>query len=69
MGLCRGSYGGQPAHRKDEPVQEALRTLTGQHPGGGCWKLTHRLRKNGLLINHKRTWRIYRAMGLPFPGG
>ena len=67
MGLCRGSYGGRPANGKDEPVQEALQTLSGRHPGWGFWKLHHRLRKNGLLINHKRTWRIYRAMGLHLP--
>ena len=63
--LCRGSYAGRPANGKDEPVQEALQALSGRHPGWGFWKLHHRLRKNGLTINHKRTWRICRAMGLP----
>ena len=67
VGLCRGSYGGRPANGKDEPVQEALRALSGRHPGWGFWKLHHRLRKNDLVINHKRTWRIYRAMGLHLP--
>jgi len=67
VGLCRGSYGGRPANEKDEPVREALRALSGRHPGWGFWKLHHRLRKNGLPINHKRTWRIYRAMGLHLP--
>ena len=67
MGLCRGSYNGRPANGKDEPVQEALQTLSGRHPGWGFWKLHHRLRKNSPLINHKRTWRIYRAMGLHLP--
>ena len=67
MGLCRGSYGGRPTNEKDEPVREALRALSGRHPGWGFWKLHHRLRKNGLTINHKRTWRIYRAMGLHLP--
>ena len=49
------------------PVQQALGALSGRHPGWGFWKLHHRLRKNGLLINHKRTWRIYRTMGLHLP--
>jgi putative transposase len=48
-------------------VQAALRTLTGRHPGWGFWKLHHRLRKNGLVINHKRTLRIYRALALNLP--
>ena len=66
-GPCRGSYGGRPANGKDEPVQEALRTLSERHPGWGFWKLHRCLRKNGLPINHKLTWRIYRAMGLHLP--
>jgi putative transposase len=53
--------------RNDEPVEQALRALTGRHPGWGFWKLHHRLRKNGLVINHKRTLRIYRAMALNLP--
>ena len=64
VGLARGSY----AHgRHDEPVQAALRALSGRHPGWGFWKLHHRLRKNGLVINHKRTLRIYRALALNLP--
>ena len=67
MGLCRGSYAGAPGNSKDEPVQEALRTLTGRHPGWNFWKLPHCLRRNGVVINHKRTWRICRTMGLHLP--
>ena len=67
VGLCRGSYGVRPANGKDEPVQQALGAWSGRHPGWGFWKLHHRLRKNGLVINHKRTWRIYRTMGLHLP--
>lgn len=67
VGLSRGSYGSRPANEKDEPVQEALWALSVRHPGWGFWKLHHRLRKNGLIINHKRTWRVYRAMGLHVP--
>ena len=65
--LCRGRYGGRPANGKDEPVQEALRALSGRYPGGGFWKLRHRLRKNRLPVNHKRTRRICRAIGLHLP--
>jgi putative transposase len=50
--------------RNEEPVQAALRALSGRHPGWGFWKLPHRLRKNGLVLNHKRTLRVYRA----YPG-
>ena len=35
-----------------------------RHPGWGFWKYHYRLRKNGLLVNHKRLWRIYQALRL-----
>jgi putative transposase len=67
VGLSRGSY--QPVVRgcNDELVQDALRVLSGRHPGWGFWKLHHRLRKNGLLTNYKRTLRICRALALNLP--
>ena len=67
MGFSRGSYQPVTRGRNDEPVQQALRALTGRHPGRGFWKLHHRLRKNGLVISHKRTLRIYRALALNLP--
>ncbi|RSK47194.1 IS3 family transposase [Hymenobacter rigui] len=67
MGLARGSYHLVAQGRHDEPVQAALQALSGRHPGWGFWKLHHRLRKNGLVINHKRTLRIYRALALNLP--
>jgi putative transposase len=67
VGLARASYHLVVQGRNDEPVQAALRALSGRHPGWGFWKLHHRLRKNGLVINHKRTLRIYRALALNLP--
>ena len=59
IGLSRGSYQPVLRGRNDEPVEQALRALSGRRPSWGFWKLYHRLRKNGLVINHKRTLRIY----------
>jgi putative transposase len=67
VGLARASYQPLVRGRNDESVQYALRALTGRHPGWRFWKLHHRLRKNGLIINHKRTLRIYRALALNLP--
>ena len=64
MGLSQGSYDRVALRRPDEFVQNALRTLTRQYPRWGFWKLHHQLRNNDLLINHKRTWRIYRTLEL-----
>lgn len=67
MMLARGSYHLVAHGRNDEPVQQALRALSGRHPGWGFRKLHHRLRKNGLVINHKRTLRLYWALALNLP--
>ena len=70
-GLARGSYGGggQEAKRAaaDGPVREALQALVERHRGWGFWKYHHRLRKNGVLVNHKRLWRRYQALGFLTP--
>lgn len=67
-GLARGSYGGGGTQEKrtlaDEPIRLALQALVARHPGWGFWKYPHRLRKNGLIINHQRLWRLYQALGL-----
>jgi len=67
-GLARGRYGGGGREAKqaaaDGPVREALQALVERHRGGGGWKHHHRLRKNGVLVNHKRRWRLYQALGL-----
>jgi putative transposase len=67
-GLARGSYGSGGKNAKqalvDEPVQQALQALVARHPGWGFWKYHHRLRKNGVLVNHKRLWRLYQALSL-----
>ncbi len=68
VGLARSGWGsgGKAATRAaaDEPVRAALQALVERHPGWGFWKYHHRLRKNGLVVNHKRLWRLYQALGL-----
>jgi putative transposase len=51
----------------DEPVIEALNGVVARHAGWGFWKCHERLRLDGHQWNHKRTWRIYRAMRLNLP--
>jgi putative transposase len=51
----------------DEPVIEALNGLVAKHGRWGFWKCHERLRLDGHQWNHKRTWRIYRAMRLNLP--
>lgn len=71
VGLARDSYDVPPGrgdHRRrqaaDEALVAALLALVKRHPGWGFWKYHHRLRKDGLLVNHKRLWRLYQAQRL-----
>lgn len=68
VGLARSGWGsgGKSVTRAaaDAPVRAALQALVERHPGWGFWKYHHRLRKNGRLVNHKRLWRLYQALGL-----
>ncbi len=56
--LARSSYarGGQATAQlaADAALLAALQALVARHPGWGFWKYQHRLRKNGLVVNHKR---------------
>lgn len=68
VGLARSSYGrggGAAAQAlADAPVTTVLQALVARHPGWGFWKHYYRLRKNGLVVNPKRLWRIYKTLGL-----
>jgi putative transposase len=44
---------------------EQLQQLSSQFPIEGFWKCYHRIRHQGMLINHKRLHRVYKQMGVP----
>lgn len=50
--------------KRDAPVIEALNDLIAKHSRWGFWMCFHRLRNLGHNWNHKRVWRIYKAMKL-----
>jgi putative transposase len=50
--------------KRDAPVIEALNDLIAKHNRWGFWMCFHRLRNLGHKWNHKRVWRIYKAMKL-----
>jgi len=67
VGLARRCYAARPASRRpaaDAPVLAALLALVKRHPGWGFWKYYYRLRKDGVVVNHKRLWRLYRTQRL-----
>jgi putative transposase len=67
-GLSRRAWyrgdGRERADKKDAPVIEALNKVVGEHPRWGFWMCYHRLRNLGHGWNHKRVWRVYKAMKL-----
>lgn len=48
-------------------MSSALNSLVGRWPRWGFWKCFNWLRAKGHEWNHKRVWRIYRAMKLNLP--
>ena len=64
VGLPRASYDYRPVARRDDELREQIRELANQRRRFGCPRIHLLLRREGLVINHKRTERIYREEGL-----
>ena len=47
-----------------EPLRRRPRELATEYPRYGYWRLYRKLRKEGVLANHKRVYRVYREEGL-----
>ena len=64
VGLPRASYDYRPVVRSDDDLREKIRELAHQRRRFGCPRIHLLLRREGLVINHKRTERLYREEGL-----
>jgi putative transposase len=65
IGLSRTSFCYKPVSKPDEEViRRRLRKLAETRRRFGCPRLHVMLRREGFMINHKRTERIYRQEGL-----
>lgn len=64
VGLSRSVAQYRPVARNDDAVIARMRTLATEHRRYGCPRLHAMLRREGLVVNHKRTERLYRAEGL-----
>lgn len=54
----------EEVNKRDAPVIDALNKIIETHNRWGFWMCFHRLRNLGHRWNHKRVWRIYKAMRL-----
>jgi putative transposase len=64
VGMWRASYVYQPKGKDDEVLRLRLKELAEQRRRFGCPRLHVMLKREGVVINHKRTERIYREEGL-----
>ena len=62
--LWRATYSYRHKRANDEAVRLRLKELAEQRKRFGCHRLHVILKREGLVINHKRTERIYREEGL-----
>jgi putative transposase len=60
VGLCRNTLGYKPQPDKDEALRARIKALAEKRRRSGCQMLHLILKREGLVINHKRTERIYR---------
>ena len=64
VGLARSVRQYRAVDRDDAAVLERLRALAAENRRYGYPRLHAMLRREGLVLNHKRTWRLYSAEGL-----
>ena len=65
MGMAQASYDNRPVKAdSDARLREGIRELTDQRRRFGCPRIHLLLQREGLVLNHKRTERMYREEGL-----
>lgn len=64
IGLCRNTLRYQRKPDNDEALRKRMRELSEKKRRYGCGRLHLFLKREGLVVNHKRTERIYREEGL-----
>ena len=64
VGLARSVQQYRPIERNEAAAIERLKELASENRRYGYLQLHALLRREGLAVNRKRTWRLYRAEGL-----
>lgn len=62
--LPRNTFSYTLKDKQDDRLIEALTDLVSKHVSIGFWQSYYRIRKNGILVNHKKLYRIYTEMKL-----
>lgn len=64
LSVSRSTYQYTPKSKNDVPVINELQQLVSKHPAIGFWQSYFRLRRKGLIWNHKRVYRVYTGLQL-----
>ena len=69
VGMSSSSWYRTPLDQssRDAPIVDRLNEIINRHGRWGFWKCFYWLRQHGATWNHKRVWRVYKAMGLNLP--
>lgn len=60
--LNRRTYYYKSVRSKDDQLIEVLQQLGERHPGYGFWKMYRVMRRKGYCWNHKKVYRVYKAL-------
>lgn len=64
IGVSRSVVRYRPKPKNDSELRNRLKKLAEKYPRYGCPLLHGMLRREGLVVNHKRTYRVYTEEGL-----
>jgi len=64
VGVSRTAVRYQPSPDRDALLRKRLKALAAKHTSYGYLFLHHLLRAEGLVVNKKRTYRLYKELGL-----
>jgi putative transposase len=63
-GMSRSAFKYKPTKKEDARVIAAILEIKEDHPRYGLPRVTHELRREGLIVNHKRVRRLLKTLGL-----
>ncbi len=62
--VARSAYYHRRAQTDEWQVRQAIEAVAAEYPRYGYRRVTHQLRRQGQMVNHKRVERIMRELGL-----
>ena len=64
MRVWRATHRYKSKRNGGEALKKRMGELAAEYPRYGYWRLYRKLRREGVVVNHKRVYRIYREAGL-----